>query len=229
MLPLLRLWGLLELLRLFPVYNMPNIPLPEINEDGSYTTRPAGMMIDADGANGQTDGVPVYAPAGFSPRPLDFLANAGEPGNWWGVVTDNGEKDGNPIIQKNMDPAPGAYVSATSYRWPHRLRTNPLAYVDAVSVPYIVLPSHWRKQAIGVVLGCKATIYDNKSGLTLECGVLDFGPRTKLGEASIAAAKFFDVPHSPKNGGTNVKRFVYRFFPGVPAVINGVTYQLQPM
>src|SRR6185436_7607262 len=111
---------------------MPNIPLPQRNADGSYTTSPAGMMIDADGANGQTGGVPVYAPKGFKPDPLDFLANAGGPGNW-----------------------------------------------------------------VGVVLGCKATIEDTKTGKILKAaGVLDFGPRAKLGEASIACAQFFGIPSS---------------------------------
>ncbi|HEX6729937.1 MAG TPA: hypothetical protein VF074_07990 [Pyrinomonadaceae bacterium] len=208
---------------------MPNIPLPTRKADGSYTTSRAGMAIDADGANGQTGGVPVYAPNGFTPAPLDFLANAGKPGNWFGVVTDTGEKDGKPVKQKADGPAPGAFVSATSYRWPERSRIDPLAYVDAASVPYIVLPKHWRKQAVGVVLGCKATVEDTKTGKILTTGVLDFGPGGKLGEASIACAKFFGVRSSPKNGGTDEKRFIYTFFPGIPAVINGVTYQLQPM
>jgi hypothetical protein len=188
------------------------------------------MTIDADGANGQTGGVPVYAPSGFTPAPLDFLANAGGPGNWFGVVTDTGKKDGKPIKQNVSGPAPGAYVSATSYRWPERARIDPLAYVDAASVPYIVLPGHWRAQAVGVVLGCKATVKDTRTGKILEAsGVLDFGPKAKLGEASIACAKFFGIPSSPKHGGTQEKRFIYTFFPGTPAVINGVTYQLQPM
>ena len=188
------------------------------------------MAIDADGANGQTGGVPVYAPKGFTPAPLDFLANGGEPGNWFGVVTDTDKASGTPIKQSKSDPAPGAYVSATSYRWPALARTNPLAYVDAASVPYIVLHSHWRAQAVGVVLGCKATVKDTKTGKILDAaGVMDFGPRAKLGEASVACAKFFGIPSSPKDGGTDEKRFIYTFFPGVPAVIKGVTYQLQPM
>jgi hypothetical protein len=58
---------------------MPNIPLPSQNADGSYTTSPAGMQIDADGANGQTGGVPVYAPKGFTPAPLDFSPMAANP------------------------------------------------------------------------------------------------------------------------------------------------------
>ena len=208
---------------------MANVALPPRNADGSYTTPPAGMQIDADGANGQTGGVPVYAPKGYTPAPLDFLANAGGPGDWYGVVTDTGDKTGKPIRQGDKDPAPGAYVSATSYRWPTLARTDPKAYVDAASVPYIVLPGHWRAQAVGVVLGCKAIVTDTKTGKKLKAaGVLDFGPKTKLGEVSIACAKFFGVPSSPKDGGTDEKRFIYTFFPGVPAVIKGVTYQLQP-
>jgi hypothetical protein len=187
------------------------------------------MQIDGDGANGQTCGVPVYAPKGYVPEPLDYLGNAGGPGNWYGIVTGNGQKDGKPVKQISKDPAPGAYVSATSYRWPLLSRLDPRAYVDAASVPFIVLPSHWRREAVGVVLGCKATIKDKYGKLLLSSGVLDFGPTTKLGEASIACAKFFGVPASPKTGGTDEKRFTYTFYPGIPATINGVTYQLQPM
>jgi hypothetical protein len=89
------------------------------------------------------------------------------------------------------------------------------------------MPSHWRKEAVGVVLGCKADRTPRREDPSR--GVLDFGPKAKLGEASIACAEFFGVPSSPKNGGTSEKRFIYTFFPGIPAVIKGVTYQLQPM
>ena len=39
------------------------------------------LRIDADGAPN------AYGPAGT--EPLDALANAGHPGNWWGIVTDD--------------------------------------------------------------------------------------------------------------------------------------------
>lgn len=192
------------------------IPLPERNSDGSYTTPKAGMAIDADGANGQSS-APVYAPAGYSPAPLDYLANAGGPGNWYGVVTNNRKSSGTPIIQKKGDPAPGAYVSATSYMHPGMDWRDPRAYVDANAVIYIVIPSHWREQAKGVVLGCRAEVLDTKTGKRVQAAVLDFGPKAKLGEASIACAREFGVNPSPKNGGTEVKRFIYTFWPGEAA------------
>src|SRR5947209_18462960 len=51
----------------------------------------AGMAIDVDGAP------QAYHPEPDSNLGLDFLANAGRQGNWFGIVTDNGQRDGDPI------------------------------------------------------------------------------------------------------------------------------------
>lgn len=200
----------------------PRIPLPKQNSDGSYTFM-AGMAIDGDGANGQSS-PPVYAPPGYRPAPLDYLANAGSPGNWYGVVTDTGEADGEPVIQGPSDPAPGAYVSATSYEHDGYDRSDPRRYVDSNAVIYFVLPGHWRMEAKGIVLGCYGTVTDSVTGQTQEAAVLDFGPRSKIGEASIACARAFGVPSSPKNGGTDEQRFIYTFHPGRAAA----GYELKP-
>ena len=197
------------------------VPLPAQNADGSYTTQRCGMAIDGDGARN------VYAPKGFG-NPLDNLANAGEQGNWYGIVTDTGKPSGGPVVQKSGDPFPNYYVSATSYEFPNLSRGNPLRYVDAAKVPYIVLPSHWRAEARGVVLGCKAQIEDTHTGNIIEAVVADFGPKAKLGEASIAAANLCGVRSSPKDGGTADLRFRYTFWPDVPAEVDGVKYALIP-
>src|SRR5687767_14284317 len=72
-------------------------PLAEIG--GKKVERPrgetafvfhGGLAIDADGA-----------PNAYHPedRGIDHLANAGRPGNWWAVVTDDRSSKGTPIVQ----------------------------------------------------------------------------------------------------------------------------------
>ena len=105
----------------------------------------AGATIDGDGANGQFGQPPCYAPASYEGQTLDILANAGEPGNWYGVITSTGKKTGKPIVQKKTDPCPGAYVSATSLYLPGKNGeplpdSSPLKYVDSATYPFFPVP-----------------------------------------------------------------------------------------
>lgn len=205
---------------------MPAIPLPPENQDGSYSFK-AGMSVDADGANGADgSGRAAYGPPGT--KPLDYLANAGGPGNWWGIVTD---RNGDPVVQGMEDPAPGYYISTTSYQ--RRVdgegkslpKTSTYRYLDSATEFFIVVPSHWRSIVRGVVLGCRATITDTTTVNTIEAVVGDFGPRSHIGEASMACAAAFGLNPNPKNGGTEREKFIYTFYPDIPA--DG--YELQPM
>src|SRR5207302_10540413 len=90
------------------------------------------MSVDADGSPR------AYHPDNHSG--LDNLANAGHPGNWWAIVTDNGKKNGTPVIQGANDPAPGYYVSTTSLQDDTKRSTDPNRYVDAEVIPFIALP-----------------------------------------------------------------------------------------
>lgn len=54
----------------------------------------------------------------------------------------------------------------------------------------------------------------------------DVGPRRKVGEISIAAARAVGMPSSPRSGGEDDKIVEYEIFPGRVATINGVTYPL---
>jgi hypothetical protein len=74
----------------------------------------AGATLDGDGGNGQFGEQPCYALSAYVGPTLDVLANAGDPGNRYGVVTDTGNDDGDPIVQNATDPCPGAYISTTS-------------------------------------------------------------------------------------------------------------------
>jgi peptidoglycan hydrolase-like protein with peptidoglycan-binding domain len=68
---------------------------------------------------------------------LDWKRNGGHPGNWFGVVTDDGKNTGNPVVQGDKDPCPGFYVSSTSLHGPIKDQKNPARYVDARQIPYL--------------------------------------------------------------------------------------------
>lgn len=166
----------------------------------------AKMEIDVDGA-----------PRAYHPEPdsnlgLDFLANAGSPGNWYGIVTDNGKRNGNPIIQGPDDPAPGFYVSATSLVDQTKLDSDPTKYVDATQIPYIALPTVVRDN-LGVQLGDFAVVVNSKNGKTCNAIFADSGPPGKIGEGSVALADALNIPSSPRNGGTD-SGVAYVVFPG---------------
>jgi hypothetical protein len=163
----------------------------------------AGMQIDADGAPR------AYHPNG-SPPGLDFLANAGHPGNFFGVVTD---RHGNPVVQSARDPAPGFFVSPTSLQNPDRAAEDPRRYVDASTIPYIVLPALVRDKG-GARLGDFATVRRRSNGKVSHAIYADGGPAGKIGEGSIALAEALGLPSSPKHGGTNEKDIVYVLFAG---------------
>ena len=163
----------------------------------------AGMAIDADGSPR------AYHPRG-SPPGLDFLANAGHPGNFFGIITDS---HGNPVVQKAHDPAPGFFVSPTSLQRPDRAPEDPRRYVDASTIPYIVLPGLVRDRG-GVRLGDFATVRRRSNGKFSHAIYADGGPAGKIGEGSIALAKALGLPSSPKHGGTSDKDIVYVVFAG---------------
>lgn len=175
------------------------------NEDGSYSWE-AGMMIDADGSPS------AYHP--ISGKGLDNLGNAGKPGNWWAIVTDSGKPSGRPVVQRDTDPAPGFYISTTTLQNAEFQRTDPRRYIDSGDVPFIVVPPQVRKLTRGVVMGCRATAA--RGGREVECVVADMGPRNKIGEASIAAARALGIVSNPRTGGVT-KGVLYTIFPGRPA------------
>ena len=209
-----------------------------VEEDDKTVTFTAGAAIDGDGANGQFGGPPCYAPDSYHGKILDVIANAGSPGNWFGVVTDTGKRDGTPIIQGAGDPCPGAYVSATSLHLPGKdgkalPNSSPFKYVDSATVPFVVVPPMIIRGVTGVVMGCRALVTNTRNGKSVDAVIADTGPSDKLGEISLACAKAIGVPsgegttHPADSGGVVEHIIQYRLFPGVVAVVEGVTYPLQ--
>lgn len=164
----------------------------------------SGMTIDADGS-----------PRAFHPVSdlgLDDLANAGKKGNWWGIMTSNGETWGKPIVQGSTDPAPGFYISQTGLEDTTKAERDPRRYVDAEKVPYVVL-SGTSKQNFGAVFGDYMVVY-NKENAKYTFGMYgDNWPTLKIGEGSIALAKELDINPDPRNGGVEDPTVVYLVFP----------------
>jgi outer membrane protein assembly factor BamB len=108
----------------------------------------SGLAVDADGA------FRAYHPN--NRLGLDSIDHAGRPGNWWALETDTGKPSGQPVLQGKDDPAPGYYVSMTSLfdsNIPNE--HNPRRFIDAASIPYVVLSPKGFKHA---QLGDFATI-----------------------------------------------------------------------
>jgi len=134
---------------------------------------------------------------------------------------------GQAHVQGNGDPAPGFFVSQTSLRDPSKAATDPAKYVDALKVPYIVLPGG----KLGAArVGDVALVIDFETGNRVKAVVADAGPGDEIGEASMFCAglaiglKPSEVTEAearraksfinPRSGGTEKKRFRYIVFPG---------------
>jgi len=173
-----------------------------LENDPSAFFYEAGFMIDADGA--------YHAYHRDNSSGLDYLGNAGKPGNWWALVTDNGRPSGDPVIQSGSDPAPGFYISTTSLEDESKDRRDPRRYVDAESINFFVLPGRLGLGAqlgdFGVVVRPAANDYDYAI-------YADVGPASKIGEGSIALAAALGIPSNPKNGGAG-HGIIYIVFPG---------------
>lgn len=155
----------------------------------------SGMAIDADGSPH------AYGPHGVAA--LDYLANAGHPGNWWGVVTND---SGLPVVQGENDPAPGFYISCTSLVDRSKTKYDPRRYVDSETVPFVTCTRDMKQR--GCMLGDVAMVFYGAG----ECAavVADIGPHP--GEGSIALARELGIPHDPKNGGVSAPAVSYVVF-----------------
>ena len=174
--------------------------------DKSAAVFRSSFAVDADGA-----------PKAYhqdSSKALDFLANAGRPGNWWALVVDDA---GNPIVQGASDPAPGFYISKTSLENPGFPDTDPHRYVDAATVPYVVLPGNRFRRftaAANIRLGDLGAAYNIKTGKLCFAIFADTGPASKIGEGSVALAAALGLVANPKAGGTEMRDIIFAVFPG---------------
>jgi hypothetical protein len=135
----------------------------------------SGMAVDVDGAPKAYHAQDTLA--------LNRLTGAGHSGHWWALVT----KDGKPVVQGPMDPAPGYYVSMTSLQSPAFEVMDPRRYIDASTIPYVALP-----KAVVIAgkvrLGDLVVVVNQANGKVAYAIYADQGPKDKLGEGSLYLA-----------------------------------------
>lgn len=156
------------------------------------------------------DGHPqCYHPEG-SPPGLDYLENAGSPGDWWGIATDSGD---HPYVQSSTMEAPGFYVSTTALE-DHTIQgNNPVRYVHSGKVPFIVLPSKPKfssKQKLGDLAMC----FNTTNGKSSWAIYADIGPANQIGEGSMALNTALGLSDDPKTGGTDKEIIAMVYWPG---------------
>jgi hypothetical protein len=175
----------------------------------------ADADIDADGANGQNGQKAAYM---VDDSGSEFLANGGMKIEDGKVICAHDWARDIVLLGEDNEPKvfPGGVIaSMTWYRHPGKAVSDPAAYVDAETVPYIVVPPLIVQKTAGVVRGCKARVtWRNKS---VDCVVADRGPSNRIGELSIAAARDFGMPSSPRNGGVEKAEVQYELWPGIAA------------
>lgn len=176
----------------------------------------ADADIDADGANGQHGAPAAYK---VDDSGTELLANGGMKIVAGKVVCAHNWARDIVILDTDNEPKvfPGGIIaSMTWYRTPGKKRSDPSAYVDSETVPYIVVPPLIIQRTAGMVCGCKARV--TYRGNSVDCVVADRGPKNKVGELSIAAARAVKLPSSPRNGGTDNPEVFYELWPGIAAL-----------
>lgn len=195
-----------------------------LTNDGGQevVTYTAKADIDGDGANGQNGKKPAYNDTNTG---LDFLANGG-------MKIENGQVVGaqdffkDVVVVENGRPKVfpgGVIVSMTAYKVQGEPENTPNRYLDAATIPYVVVPPVVIQKTVGVVRGCRARVSFN--GKSVEAMVGDVGPSKKVGEISIATADALGIPSSPKSGGVS-SGVHYEIFPGQKFTFNGHTFPL---
>jgi len=148
----------------------------------------AGLTVNADGSPH------AYGPDNSG---LDYTANAGSAGNWWGIYAPP-DGQGVPVVQAAYHPAPGHYISTTALVDPTYPENHPDRYVDSERYGFYVIPggeSFCKLGDVGLAL-------NTKTGDNFYFAMGDIGPSGQIGEGSMLLAKCLGLSHNPKTGGT---------------------------
>lgn len=126
------------------------------------------------------------------------------------------------ICNDGSGPSHGdpSYQSQTAYY-------NDGKFLNADKDKYIVIPPQVRKMVPPVVMGCQARMTDLATGKWSAAVTGEIGPDDKTGEAAYCLAKELN-PQISHNAGDSNRIYLYELWPGIPAVVDGKTYKLEP-
>lgn len=166
------------------------------------------MDVDVDGAPR------AYGPPGTDT--LDYLSNAHSMGVLSapvvGYMTEAAPPH-RPIVQGPNDPAPGYYVSQTSYE-DERVdnERDPRRYVDATKISYVVLGDAARR--MGARLGDFVAVYSKRTRRSA-FGIVGDAGNPSGDEGSLHLLRALGYPfHNGKDDAVEDAEIVIRFYPG---------------
>ena len=184
-------------------------PIAEAQSHRSFEIKTRRMDVDVDGAPN------AYGPRGK--KTLDYLKNAhfrARPkGEIVGYLTDD-DDPAVPIVQGPYDPYPGYYISQTSFVDRSRRRvSDPLRYVDATKINYVVLGDEARRK--GVRMGDFVAVYSRRTHRGVYGIVGDEGnPSGDEGSLHLLQALGYPFRNGKDEAVERRGEITVRFFPG---------------
>jgi hypothetical protein len=100
-------------------------------------------------------------------------------------------------------------------------------YLNAQKDKYLVVPPQVRSMVAPTVMGCQARLTNLTTKDVHPAVTGEIGPDDKTGEAAYCLAKIIN-PKVTHNSGDKSLIYFYELWPGVPAVVDGKTYKLEP-
>lgn len=135
-------------------------------------------------------------------------------------------KTGRVFYVSDMDEdtdGPGGSEEQDRYWQPETTLRYEGKSIDSRKVAGVVVPLWLPRKVRGIVMGCQARVTNLATNAIEPAVTYDGGPTTKSGEGSTLLCNRIGAP-----GGENRPLFLFEIFPGVPAVVDGVLYKLQP-
>lgn len=170
----------------------------------SFELKTHRMDVDVDGAP------TAYGPAGM--KTLDTPRDAHYRGRPWAKIVGYMTEHGKPVVQGPGDPAPGYYVSQTTFEDESRPEHDPRRYVDATRINYVVLGDEAERR--GAKIGDFVAVKSERTG---KCafGIVGDSGNPSGDEGSLHLLQALGYPfHDGRDEAVEESEIVVRFYPG---------------